>query len=352
MSTLTPATPRQSAQLAALLDLLARGIVTGGDAAELLDSLVTLVGAEAGAIGTEIAWEGFVLNQEVPEDWQSAYVATRHFDPLAHALRSRPPGWMNAAKVFETGHAPDENPCVQEFSDRFADCIGARLPTTAGEDHWIALYRGRGGALFDAEDHSLLRALLPHLSIALRSRIAITALDAPADESCQHAVIRLKTTVMFSFDEERVQWSTAARSLLLKRLGRISDRGWRRLAECVRAAAHRYLEQAPAGDQMLLPHIAIDFARIPRATGTHHSMLGLLRPLESEQLRRGTVLPADCLLSPAEGRVARLLSDALTVGEIAATCGVSIGTIKTQQKSIYRKLGIASRAELISIYAR
>lgn len=73
-----------------------------------------------------------------------------------------------------------------------------------------------------------------------------------------------------------------------------------------------------------------------------------------EDLRRNEVSSLDPLsslfeekgLSKREKEVARLLLKGLTLRQIAGEMGLSYPTINTYQNAIYRKLGIASRAEL------
>ena len=52
-------------------------------------------------------------------------------------------------------------------------------------------------------------------------------------------------------------------------------------------------------------------------------------------------------LTPAEARVAALSVRALRPGEIAATIGVSINTVKTHLKVVHARLGVRSQAELV-----
>ncbi len=59
---------------------------------------------------------------------------------------------------------------------------------------------------------------------------------------------------------------------------------------------------------------------------------------------QGTLAPVEPL-SPQEIRVLRLLAAGLSNTDIAKELVVSTNTVKTHIKSIYRKLGIASRAE-------
>jgi LuxR family transcriptional regulator, maltose regulon positive regulatory protein len=51
---------------------------------------------------------------------------------------------------------------------------------------------------------------------------------------------------------------------------------------------------------------------------------------------------------PAELRVIPLLATHLTSAEIAAELFVSVHTVKSQQASLYRKLGTSSRSQAIS----
>src|SRR5581483_4618569 len=68
--------------------------------------------------------------------------------------------------------------------------------------------------------------------------------------------------------------------------------------------------------------------------------------------RLGAVSPAErgsasriAALSPRERDVLRMLPSRLTIAEVAAELNVSVNTVKYHIKSIYRKLGVSSRAE-------
>lgn len=86
-----------------------------------------------------------------------------------------------------------------------------------------------------------------------------------------------------------------------------------------------------------------------------------LRRLLTLQLARGTAFEgivtgalaeqapvgAEALLSARERLVLEQLRTVSTVPEIARGLGVSVNTVKTQQRSIYRKLGVRSRGEAV-----
>lgn len=83
----------------------------------------------------------------------------------------------------------------------------------------------------------------------------------------------------------------------------------------------------------------------------HAELSQWLEPLmaEVERLRAISFAPPDRRLAPVEEQMMRYLRDTdMTAPEIAAARNVSVNTVKTQAKSVYRKLGISSRAELRS----
>jgi LuxR family maltose regulon positive regulatory protein len=64
--------------------------------------------------------------------------------------------------------------------------------------------------------------------------------------------------------------------------------------------------------------------------------------------QRGSGSPGASALSAAELRVLPLLCTHLSSAEIAAELFVSINTVKSQQASLYRKLGASSRSQAIA----
>jgi len=80
--------------------------------------------------------------------------------------------------------------------------------------------------------------------------------------------------------------------------------------------------------------------------GTLPGQAGALRAQLSRQ--RGPATPAASALSPAELRLMPLLSTHLPLAQIAAELILSPHTIRTQAKSIYRKLGAPSRSHAVA----
>ena len=72
-----------------------------------------------------------------------------------------------------------------------------------------------------------------------------------------------------------------------------------------------------------------------------------LRLLPGGGAAAGSSLAAAQLLTTREAEVQALLRQALSNAQIAALLGISIETVRTHARSVYRKLGVSSRRELI-----
>ena len=104
-------------------------------------------------------------------------------------------------------------------------------------------------------------------------------------------------------------------------------------ARCVRAA------DRDEGKQLRVDGVSARLVRL--AGGESVRYLAMLKDRDSIELRLGAGL------SPMEQAVAEDLAAGLTIPEIAASRGRAESTVKSQAKNIYRKLGVASRLELV-----
>jgi LuxR family maltose regulon positive regulatory protein len=88
-------------------------------------------------------------------------------------------------------------------------------------------------------------------------------------------------------------------------------------------------------------------AGLLRALTPHPASPGTILPMPNQYPSPGTRHPFPLFepLSPQEQRVLRLLVAGLSNAAIARELVVSANTIKTQLKSIYRKLDVANRDE-------
>ncbi|MGK9219908.1 LuxR C-terminal-related transcriptional regulator [Microbacterium barkeri] len=73
---------------------------------------------------------------------------------------------------------------------------------------------------------------------------------------------------------------------------------------------------------------------LPEGTGTAHAPLRVVR------------------LTPREQIVLRALATSETLGMIAQRLNVSLNTVRSQARSVYRKLGVSSREDAVAVAAR
>jgi LuxR family maltose regulon positive regulatory protein len=79
------------------------------------------------------------------------------------------------------------------------------------------------------------------------------------------------------------------------------------------------------------------------------TLVGEAKALRAQLSRqRGAGSPGASALTAAELRVLPLLASHLTAAEIAAELSVSVHTVKSQQSSLYRKLGTSSRSQAVT----
>ncbi|MBO0816232.1 MAG: response regulator transcription factor, partial [Actinobacteria bacterium] len=158
------------------------------------------------------------------------------------------------------------------------------------------------------------------LLCAVRARTAVHRGDAPAARQELVSAQRLRPLLTYALPYLAVQ------------------------ARIELAHAHRALGDV-AGARTLMGEIDELLTRRP-GLGTLAAEAEALRDQLAKQ--RGSSTPGASSLTDAELRLLPLLSTHLPTGEIAAELFLSPHTIKTQMRSIYRKLGAATRSQAVT----
>ncbi len=335
--------------VSSLVQFVSRGLVSGADVEELLYLLEQVAGANAVAVGTSSTWAGHCLDRGVSEAWRSAYVRNRHYDPMMRSLQcNRPGSWLSVRE--DCVHLLDDNPTVAEMRPHgWEDCIGLRIPSYCGADHFFAVYRSLGSPVFSGHSRTLLTLAAPHLAACLGGLTASRALAASARETTGQAAARLKYTARFTPGTGEVEWSVELRRWLERRLGRLDHAALAKLAKALEVAAHAYFAGSFGVAVRFVAGLVVDFAYLePDSTGKVRLLAVAHRSMASLDLPE---LPAEQLLSPTERKVARLLATGKPVSDVALRCQISVETARTHVRSIYRKLGIETRAELLALYS-
>jgi LuxR family maltose regulon positive regulatory protein len=275
----------------------------------------------------QLAERALDLARQRGDEWLQAQAAIRQ--AYIHAARDE---FQRAGELLKTQVAAIQNPALlREIQE-----VQARLSLLAGELHTLA---GWQALVSEAKDSTLSMQrerevfTLARLRIAqgeasqaleiLKGRVADAAEDGRVRS--QIAALCLEATA-YAAGSNQVQ---AAQSLI-EALAIGQAHGYRRL----------FLDEGRplAGLLQAVTPSLPDHALSLYATTLLHSF----NP-ESFAGQRDLALVEP--LSPQEQRVLRLLAAGLTNAEIAQELVVSTNTVKTQVKSIYRKLNVGSRQE-------
>ena len=245
-------------------------------------------------------------------------------------------GLMIPAAAFLQGIArilcgdPDGGDASLEIAVSGLEEVGASetLAFALGERSLVAVARGewsRAGALAAQAGSVLVRAGIEDshampLLCAARARVALHRGDVPAVRRELVTAQRLRHLLTYAVPHLAVQ------------------------ARIELARAHLALADL-AGARTLMGEIDELLRRRPDL-GTLVGETEALRAQLSRQ--RGAGSPGASALTAAELRVLPLLASHLPAAEIAAELSVSVHTIKSQQASLYRKLGTSSRSQAVA----
>ena len=182
--------------------------------------------------------------------------------------------------------------------------------------------RSRRGGDPLAEEHDLSEHWASSLSLAVRGRLLERA-DDP--EAADEALLRAAELARRGVASIEIAYSLLALAEIRGRLGRHDEA--RRIYEEARKAVASCEDPGVLGERLARAERRAGFGPPPRA---------------------GRGAGRDEALSDAELSVLRLLRSELSQREIAGELHLSFNTIKTHTRNIYRKLGVAERADAIS----
>jgi LuxR family maltose regulon positive regulatory protein len=173
-----------------------------------------------------------------------------------------------------------------------------------------------------AEEHDLSEHWASSLSLAVRGQL----LDRTDDlEAAEQVLVRATELARRGVASIEIAYSLLALAGIRQRLGRHDEA--RRIYELAHKAVARCADPGILQERLARAERRVQFAPHPRGSRT---------------------IGGGEALSDAELSVLRLLRSELSQREIAGELHLSFNTIKTHTRNIYRKLGVAQRAEAIS----
>jgi DNA-binding CsgD family transcriptional regulator len=230
----------------------------------------------------------------------------------------------------------------------------------------ISLYRDRSGSEFNPSDLDILRFLSPHIQRAFKLHFQFASLQARS-AGFEEAMDMHPTGMVFLGSEGQVLFmNRAASAFVSERDGLLANRdGLRTERSAESALLQKLIRQAAstsngnglsAGGTMLVsrrtrPPLEILVSPIRNSAITSQAVAAIVFVTDPLHRRRPSqdVLRIRFGLTPAEGRVALLLSDGHAPRRIAKMIGVTDNTVRSQIKSIFSKTGVKRQGELIRL---
>jgi DNA-binding CsgD family transcriptional regulator len=252
-------------------------------------------------------------------------------------------------------------------------CLGAAIPLSDGQIGMLGILRNRQDAHFIETEAAGLGALLPHLrrSLQLTHHLRRLELDLAHARASLDA---LSIGVLVCNAEGKVKIANKIADEILQRGDGIvldgfdtltvndpnQQHGLRRMISS--AARRSGLDPNGAGNALRIgrnegPPLKILVAPLPEAQSTGIGGAGGAMILIDDPERNAApaieALKALFGLTTAEARLARRLAHGdSTAPEIAAEFALSPQTIRTQMKSIHRKMDVSHQAEISAIISR
>lgn len=254
--------------------LLGRGIVTGGDADELMTGLMKLFGAQSAAFAQGFTFASWNAALDVPMSWLALHGRYERQDPS----RARLANTTGETYLIDRDSSQSEKECDLYFHLRdqgYRDGLIATLYNPFIADLAMVLYRAEGARPFSATDEEVFRTLYPHLAAGLAARRALAAMQESPRETLPHVLGRLDGHVYLSLPSGTVTWSDAARALWTDALGLTGDAGWARAERVLLASARQFYSPFAGGrSQLILPGLRIEWAALPPRRTEQRRMVG------------------------------------------------------------------------------
>lgn len=295
--------------------------------------------------------------------YDSTYCAR---DPLLAPLRLP----ENASKLFWHDLNGEEGGEAAGFYDQYRKAgwrymLSAAFCNRDGRFGYVRFLRAAGAGPFDAGRAALLQRILPHLALAWQMREAFSQVYAALEpyllqgNDQKVGVVHLDATGRMVLANDNARRIFAAMDGLYQKDGVVTASGWEdteaigRLAAAVIAGA-RGKQGLPARDELTVARPsgraryviqAVPVIQRNRFTD-ENGIVAALRIIDQEENDLHSSIQA-YRLTAAESRLANYLIAGLPPKEIARQTGLSIHTIRTQQRGLYRKLGVSRHFDLL-----
>lgn len=332
------------------------------DALEALAEVTGSTGAQLIGLGSE-ATVPFNFMTGVPAETGEGFLAVGGGDP---AVNSRVRIGMRAGELevldetaFTTAADMRLHPEYGEWIrtwDMHHTCL-TNLVVEPDRHAGLALLRSLRQGNVDDEQKRAFAALAAHARAAVRTQIALEAQGAQLLAGAMEAV---RATAFFCDAAGRVRGMTASAAALLSAgdLLRLTKGVLTTACEADRRGLENALAQGLAGDAPAFAvaarrlntddRVFIEVAPLPTSSPSAfgRQALVIVHGPSADEARVATAARSLYGLSASEASIAAQLSAGRSPAAIAHQRQVSVGTVRTQVRRIYEKIGVTSQLEL------
>ncbi|MFN3946448.1 MAG: helix-turn-helix transcriptional regulator [Allosphingosinicella sp.] len=308
----------------------------------------------------EVSYSGYFSAE------QMARFSTHFADEDIWSKAVRAPAARNRAWALDTlvpGRAYERsriyNEWIRPMGDDTFHCLGA----VVAQDDMVAelgFHRGRGQPAFAAEEVAFLNGELDHFRRLMKVRHKLSA-SRRAQEQLEGTSDAIGYGIFTLDARGTLLHHNRAAEIILERGDGLLLRGGRLVARTPREREplNRAIEQAAAEP------LFSTALRVGRGDGDHYEVSVLTS--EAGGRRQIVIVTADpdaadpsiaarlralFKLSSAEAEIAVALANGASIAEMALARRTSIGTIRSQVKSVSAKLGCGRQSEIVALVAR
>lgn len=297
------------------------------------------------------------------------------YDPIYKLQAARPVG--RADMVARHEEMKSENPLFYRFIMKPNDMGYLAAINLFNDDEWhvgIGVHRSFSASPFGDEELRLLEKLTPHIQRSLRIRRELYRQKSRSD-SLHGALGKLLLGVVALDANRKIVYRNAAAEAITRKHPalRLDDDIPRAHFPTEQNQLDTLIAMALSGDASLstnpnqatgLRHPDREHPLVVMATPSRAATADTVFHAERGELllfisdpETAFSMPADTLhslygLTPAEAKVAILLANGLSSGEIASQNGASLETVRSQLKSIFRKMDVRNQQDVIRVLTR
>ncbi|MEK9967495.1 MAG: helix-turn-helix transcriptional regulator [Ferrovibrio sp.] len=339
---------------------------------QALTSLSRYVGAESGQIAIRLTESDIPILRYihgVPDDYRlingyDAYYCC--LDPFFLPLKQP----ENLGEILYGDLVEQDGAGAATFYEQYRKTgwryiLSCAFYNAEGRVGYLRFLRGASAGPFDVGRAAQLKRLLPHIGTAYRMREAFSQVYAPLEQHLLHGdkresgIIYLDASSRIVMVNDRARRIFASMDGLYLKAGTVEAGGWEETKAVEKLVANAIAVSRVSDSLPIQREISVSrpSTRAPYSIQVvpvvvrnrftdENAIVAALRILDQGSAQLDDAAAA-YKLTAAEARLAQYLIAGMPPKEVARQTGLSVHTIRTQQRGLYRKLGVSRHYDML-----